>query len=282
MQDRTVDVSYEHFLPLRAVVDPPKSRLPQAANHRVSRLYLICGGSVSAAWILMSVLSPLAVSAEGAERVTTACIVTEKWDSLAGQPYLTQEADCNYDAAELEKRLLSIFQWPSSGLSVETLERTFSLPPLKTSYEAPRQAHYTVWASGPTSANRWHVSFTYDEAFVPMDAWRRPRFRKAKRPILINPSIRGDRRVDIDIVQTPKSDPLGSNCFGAELFRTAARRAGWRKPKGIIIPFSLHGASFPPTVSFERGRWNVSVVFDREGKCAEGLSYGTEADPGAN
>jgi hypothetical protein len=238
---------------------------------------------VSATLLLLSVVSPATASASRAETAATACIVTEKWDTLAGQPYSTQHADCRYDAASFQKRLLSIFRWPASDLSVETLERTFSLPPLRTSYDAPRDANYRAYASGPNNEDRWSASFGYEESFTPRDAWRRPRFRGTKRPILINPRIHGERRVEIKIFQGTKNSALASGCLQAGFFRDAARRAGWQEPKGIIIdPLPMHGGPAPSTVVFEHGRWSISVVFDREGECAEEMHYGTGADPGAN
>lgn len=235
----------------------------------------------SATVLLLSIPSSAIASAERAEAAEPACILTEKWDTLAGQTFSSQHADCRYAAIDFQKRLLSVFMWPANDLNVETLERTFSLPPLKTSYDAPRDANYRVYANGPASDNQWRASFAYQESFTPGDAWRRPRFRGAKRPILINPRIRGERQVQIEIFLSPKGEP--QPCFAESIFRAAARRSGWREPTGInIVVPTLHGSMPLPTTVFERGRWSVSVIFDRERKCAEELIYGTEADPGAN
>lgn len=210
------------------------------------------------------------------------CIVSRELETPSKELRPSPEIDCDYGAAEFRRRLLSMFRWPAQGLNIDIVERTFSLPRLKTAYDAPRQAAFTAFASGSPGNRKWSVSLEYSESFAPMDAYRRPRFRGSERPVLINPRIRGDRRVLITIFSGPKDSAPPEGCLGPSDFRHAARFAGWTEDKNLVQPPPSHGQTLPPSLSFRRGRWGVGVSFDAENKCATRMVYGTEADPGAN
>lgn len=211
------------------------------------------------------------------------CVVSGYEKSSFEQLRPVPEVACNYDAAEFHKRLLSLFRWPKQGLGIETVERAFSLPQLKTNFDHPRSASFTAHVAGASSAKNWSASINYDESFFPTDAWRRPRFRGTERPVLINPRIQGERRVSIKLYPAKGNSTVSTECLEIAAVRDMATRQGWSQSKFRIPNYPLHpGPITLPPFQFHRGRWSIDVQLDGADKCLTEIGYRTEADKRAN
>ncbi len=230
--------------------------------------------------LLMTLLSQPTGASEPARLAQERCVVSGYAESsLRPVP----EVACDYDVAEFHKRLLALFRWPKQGLSIETVERAFLLPRLKTTFDAPRSVSFTAYVSGVPCEKSWRASISYDESFTPLDAWRRPRFRGTERPVLIAPHIRGDRQVSIKLDPTEGSNPASASCLNIKAVRGTAIHQGWSEPKFRIPDMPLHGGPIRlPPVQFYRGRWSIDVSLDSADKCVEAIGYRSEADKGAN
>lgn len=237
---------------------------------------------MSTTLVIISLLSQPLGPEKPISREPPTCVISGEIELSSDELRNFPEISCDYGVTEFKRRLLSVFQWPSRGLNIETLERTFSLPKLKTTFDAPREANFTAYASGLGGDAGWSASLNYRESFTPMDAWRRPRFRGLERPVLINPRIRGERLASIEILPGRNSSSPPPVCFKAGEFRDAAQRAGWRESEILFQVPTLHGSVPPPSVVYKRGRWSVTIEFDRQNQCAEELHYGTNADLNAN
>lgn len=232
--------------------------------------------------LLMTLLSQPTGVSEPATPAQERCAVTGYAESSFERLRPVPEVACDYDVAEFHKRLLSLFRWPKQGLGIETVERAFSLPRLKTNYDAPRSASFTAYASGAPGEKSWRASISFDESFFPTDAWRRPRFRGTERPALINPHIRGDRRVKISLYPTEGSNPAPASCLNINAIRRIAIHQGWSESKFRIPDMPLHGGPIRlPPVQFHRGRWSIDVVLDSLDECVTEIGYSSEADKGA-
>lgn len=233
--------------------------------------------------LLMTLLSQPTGASEPATPGQERCVVSGYAESSFEDLRPVPEVACDYDVAEFHKRLLSLFQWPKLGLSIEVVERAFSLPRLKTSFDAPRSASFTAYVSGDTGEKSWRASISYDESFTPLDAWRRPRFRGTERPALLNPHIRGNRLVSIDLYPPEGSKQASESCLNITAIRDMAIREGWSESKFRFPDMPLHGGPLTlPPVQFHRGRWSIDVSLDTAGKCVEAIGYRSEADKGAS
>lgn len=233
--------------------------------------------------LFLNFLSQPSVGSEPTGPAAEICAVSghakTNFDNLRPFPEVT----CDYNVGEFHKRLLSIFRWPKQALDIETVERAFSLPRLKTVYDAPRSLSYTAYVSGASNEKRWRASINYDESFFPTDAWRRPRFRGAERPVLINPRIRGERRVSIELHPAKDSSIALADCLDIAAIRGTAIHQGWSEAKFRIPNMPLHGGPITlPPVQFHQGRWSIDVQLDGTDKCVTEIGYRSEADKGAN
>ncbi|MDP3550331.1 MAG: hypothetical protein Q8R81_08035 [Novosphingobium sp.] len=231
----------------------------------------------------LTILSQTSGIAEPANPASNRCVVSGYAESSFEDLRPFPNVACNYDVAEFHKRLLSLFRWPKQGLGIETVERAFSLPHLKTAFDHPRSASFTAFVSGAPGEKSWRASISYHESFFPTDAWRRPRFRGAERPVLINPSIRGERRVNIVLHPAKDNSSDSADCLDIAAVRGTAIHQGWSESKFRIPNMPLHGGPITlPPVQFYRGRWSIDVQLDRTDKCVTEIGYRSEADKGAN
>ncbi len=193
------------------------------------------------------------------------------------RPGLT--AVCAYDAAEFNRRLLSLLRLPQRSFRVEAVEKAFSLPRLRTSFDHGRTAYFSVTLGAAPGHGNWRIMLSFDESFYPTDAWRRPRFRGSGRPLLIDPRRRGDMRLDLTwLSQGPV--PFGTpGCLSSERLAEAARRSGWKVDVGHRMVMDA-----PPMLGLdlERGPMRGSSLLEGDSGCIDDFVLARDADPGSN
>lgn len=197
--------------------------------------------------------------------------------SVQLRPGLT--AVCAYDSAEFNRRLLSLLSLKQRSFGLEAVEKAFSLPRLRTSYDHDRSANFSVILGAAPGHGRWRIMLGFEEAFYPTDAWRRPRFRGSGRPLLIDPRRRGDMRLDLTWLPAG-SIPFGTpGCLSSERLAGSAQRSGW---KAGIAPRMVMDAPPMLGLDLERGRMRGSSLLENDTGCIDDFELQRDADPGAN
>lgn len=186
-----------------------------------------------------------------------------------------QRATCDYDAAELHRRILTLFRRPGV-LTVEQIERLFGLPLLRTSYDDPHDARYDlVMAAGPVRGG-WEIMLNFSEIF-PGGRRSPARFRGTWRPVAIDPRRRGELRLDITWLR-PADIQLGSpHCLSVERLAHEARSRGWL---GEFRSESVYDAPAHLVLDLERGRERATTDVTGEAGCANDLQFFRGRDGG--
>lgn len=207
------------------------------------------------------------------------CVFGPEEPSVSDQlrPGLT--AICAYDAAEFNRRLLSLLRLPQRSFRVEAVEEAFALPRLRTSFDHPRTAYFSVILESAPGDGSWRIMLDFDESFYPTDASRRPRFRGSGRPILIDPRRRGDIRLGLMWLPQRAIPPGTPGCLSSERLAEVARRSGWRVEIAHRMVMDA-----PPMLGLdlERGRMRGSSVLENDTGCIDDFVLERDADPGAN
>jgi hypothetical protein len=206
------------------------------------------------------------------------CIFGPEEPSISEQLRSGLTAICAYDAAEFNRRLLSLLRAPQRSFRLEAVEKVFSLPRLRTSYDHARTASFTVILGAAPGHGDWRILLGFEESFYPTDAWRRPRVRGGGRPVLIDPRRRGDMR--LDLTWLPQGAvPFGTpGCLSAERLAQAARQSGWRAQIAHQMVMDA-----PPMLGLdlERARMRGSSVLENDSGCIDDFVLTRDADPGA-
>ena len=231
---------------------------------------------VIAAAALISLVWPGHDLATSAHSAAPKCVIVDQDASLDARLRPTLILSCSYSNEQLGQRLLSALAHPKESLSIDAVERIFSLPRLMTAYDHPRDATYQIRLKGEDG--RWDAMLQFSESFFPLDAWRRPRFHPGKRPILLNPRIHGERRLELTwLPMKPKN--YGVTCaFRMGEVERAAIRNRWRPE--TIIQTPTHGP-FRAITQFSRERSYAGGEFDQNG-CVSTFSLTKSVDPRAN
>jgi hypothetical protein len=214
--------------------------------------------------------------ATSAHSAAPKCVVVNQDASSDPRLRPTLILSCSYSNEQLGQRLLSALARPEESLSIDAVERIFSLPRLVTAYDAPRDATYQIRLKGEDG--RWDAILQFSESFLPLDAWRRPRFHPGKRPILLNPRIHGERRLEVTWLPAKPTNYDVTCAFRMEAVERAARRNRWHPETVIETP--THGP-FRTVTQFSRERFYAGGEFDQNG-CVSSFSLTKSADPRAN
>src|SRR4030095_9802014 len=99
----------------------------------------------------------------------------------------------------------------------ETIERTFGLPRLHTSFDDSRSASYSVIVSGKAGTDPWRVEISFDETFFPLGGSHPARFKGTMRPVRIRRWDRGDIRLSIQWLHATPIRPASRVCLHDEL-----------------------------------------------------------------
>lgn len=193
------------------------------------------------------------------------------------RPGLT--AVCAYDAAEFNRRLLSLLPLKQRSFDLEAVEKAFSLPRLRTSFDHPRTAHYGITLGPAAGYGDWRIMLGFEESFYPTDAERRPRFRGSGRPLLIDPRRRGDMRFDLTWLRSPSVRFGTPACLSSERLVDTAGRSGW---KAEIAHRMVMDAPPMLGLDLERGPMRGSSTIEGDLGCIDDFELTRDADPGAN
>jgi hypothetical protein len=161
-------------------------------------------------------------------------------------------------------------------LGIEEVERIFSLPPVTTSYDNPRSAHYGIILHSAA----WSAGIQVDESYGP-DLESRPiRFRGSGRPARINPRERGDIRVFVNLAgpQGMALAPGLAACVPVTELRDRAVRRGW-----VVLsrnePVSPHAPPGWRPMTLSRGGLRFSTSTQDGQRCFESFTLSQPADP---
>lgn len=204
------------------------------------------------------------------------CAIVDQDASSDARLRPTLILSCSYSNKHLGQRLLSALARPEESLSIDAVERIFSLPRLVTVYDHPRDATYQIRLKGEDG--RWDAILQFSETFIPLDARRRPRFHPGKRPVLLKPRVHGERRLELTWLPVKPTNYDVACAFRVEEVESAARRNRWRPETVIQTP--THGP-FRAITQFSRGRSYAGGEFDQNG-CVSSFSLIESADPRAN
>ena len=224
---------------------------------------------ISAFWLADS-------SATSTYSAAPKCIIVDQDASSDSRLRPTLVLSCSYSNEGLGQRLLSTLGRPEESLSVDAVEHIFSLPKLATAYDHPRDATYQIQMKGKDG--RWQVMLRFSESFVPLDAWRRPRFQPGRRPVLLDPRIHGKRELELTWLPVRPADHGASCAFKMHEVRSAASRNRWRTE--IVIEMPSDGP-FRDTARFSRRRSYAGGEFDQNG-CVSNFSLVKSPDSRAN
>lgn len=186
-----------------------------------------------------------------------------------------QRATCNYDAAELHRRILSLFR-RRGALTVAQIESLFGLPPLRTSYEDPHAARYDLVMAAAPERGGWEMMLGFSETF-PSGRRSPVRFRGTLRPVPVDPRRRGELRLELTWLR-PAGIRFGSpHCLSVERLADEARRSGWRGDFGSQFVFDA-----PPrwVLELERGRERATTDVTDEAGCTNDLQLFRSGDRG--
>jgi hypothetical protein len=215
--------------------------------------------------------------AQGAQPASCVIVMPEPADAPLVPPMLT--AICNYDPPELHRRIIALVGLPNRSLTIETVERAFGLPPLRTSFDGERSARYDVVFGAAPGRGEWRLMLSFSESFHPIDARRRPRLRGNGRPALLARSGRGTIDLDIRWLQPPDVAFGSPHCLSVERLMDEARRTGWRAE---IAPAMVMDAPPRTHLRLQRGRMSGQSDLTNEGGCIDDLVLIGEADPGSD
>lgn len=186
-----------------------------------------------------------------------------------------QNADCAYDAAELHRRILSLFG-RRGALTIAEVEQTFGLPPLGTGFDDPHAAHYGVVMRATPERGGWQLMLNFSETF-PSGSRQPPRFRGSLRPVPVDSRRRGDLRLHL-IWLRPALMQFGSpHCLSVERLSDEAQRSGWRGDFNSHFVFDA-----PPrwALDLERGRERATTDVTGETGCVNDLEFTRDRDGG--
>jgi hypothetical protein len=156
----------------------------------------------------------------------------------------TPTATCSYTLKDLRSRIMQLMDGDASSLSAESLEKLFSIPPLTTEYDDPRDASYAVQISG---ADGWSLSLWITESFFPTNKGP-DKFVPGLRPKRLDSFQNSTARVEL-FLKVPRN---GSPCPN-EPFLSAANRAGWKNVTTRAY-VTDGGHAFPTFLSPDEGR----------------------------
>jgi hypothetical protein len=157
-------------------------------------------------------------------------------DKIHPQP----TAVCDYDLSELETRIRSLFDGGASQLSVESVEKVFSIPPMTILSTTQKEASYTTIMSG---SPRWTLIVWVREGFFPTDAGL-PAFIPGPRPQRLARFDQTTAMLDLYLYRSDRS--LGLECSDQH-FTVDARTANWEDVTQRLVP--NHGIPSPTFIS---------------------------------
>lgn len=186
-----------------------------------------------------------------------------------------QRAVCGYDAAELHRRILSLFR-RRGALTVAQIERLFGLSPLRTSYDDPHRADYGLVMAAAPERGGWEMMLSFSETF-PSGRRSPARFRGTLRAVAIDPRRRGELWLNLTWLR-PAGIQFGSpHCLSVERLADEARRSGWRGNFQSQFVFDA-----PPrlVLELERGRERATTDVTDEAGCTNDLQLFRNRDGG--
>jgi hypothetical protein len=203
------------------------------------------------------------------------CVAVEPEPSSSPQLRPMPRAVCNYDVAELDRRIRGLLELRSDAVSIEAVERLFGLPAITTLFDSDQSANYGVEIAGAPGKGEWRVLLDYSESFFPMIPSRPKRFRGSLRPVRINPNERGDIQLRLMLL-APRPTAAGApGCIAPD----ALAQAGAPRWKSQILPQMVMDAG--PMQSFEMTRGKLELSADVTGNpaCLDDLTLTAPADP---
>jgi hypothetical protein len=186
---------------------------------------------------------------------------------------------CDYDAAEVNRRLLRLLALQGSDLSIEAVEAILSLPPLFTAYDDRHRAIFAATLRGTPRRGGHSVGVSFHETFRPASRGAQTGFRGRARPIRIDPQARGEVSVYLDWEGPTPIEPGSAACLPPPVFAAEARRQGWRErsePDLVPIP---HGPPPGYRLIFERSGARTIGTIARGGACILSFSIHQEGYP---
>lgn len=186
----------------------------------------------------------------------------------------TQTASCNYDIAELNRRILSVLALSPAGLGVETIERTFGLPRLHTSFDDSWNASYSVIVSGKAGTDPWQVEIGFDESFFPQGGSHPARFKGTMRPVRIRRRDRGEISLSIQWLHATPIRPDSGVCLPNDWLVRGARRAGWHREWAME---EISDIGPRQRIALEKGRGRILLPVPDDEPCLGHLVLNVEA-----
>jgi hypothetical protein len=189
------------------------------------------------------------------------------------------EAFCDYDAAEVNRRLLRLLALQGSDLSIESVEEIFGLPPLFTAFDDPRRAMFSAALRGAPGRGGRSVKVSFNETFGPERPGAHSGFRGRARPTRIDPGSRGEISLYVDWWGRTPIDPGSTACLPPAVLAAEARRQGWReRSESDFVPIP-HGPPPGYRLIFERGKARANGTIERNGACILSFSIHQEGNP---
>lgn|GEM_PF-2061025 len=228
---------------------------------------------------LILILVLLAVpSGAAAQTQTGRCSGTP--DERVGEHGLrrTLEPLCDYDAAEFNRRLLSVLELRGRGLSIEAVERIFGLPRLVATYDNSRHLHFGALLRGAPGRGDWAVQLSFGESFGPDIPERPERFRGTLRPVRIDPRARGEIFLQISWLLGGPIAAGSPACLPPAVLTAEARRRGWRVPRHLTVISVSHGLPRYPLTLLRHRAELLSDVTDSP-DCIPGIEITQRASP---
>ena len=223
---------------------------------------LLAGAAASSAAVARSADAPVCVMA-----------MPEPSDSPQLRP--TPRARCDYDVAELRRRMLRLLDQRAASISIEAVERLFGLPALTTVFDSEQSANYVAELSGPGAKTSWRVRLDFSESFFPMIPGRPKRFRGSLRPTRIKPGERGEVRLNLMLLGPGSSTPGSPDCISAEAL-TRAARPRW---KDEVQTLMVMDAGPRQQLALTRGKLELSTDFTSDTARISELTLDAAADP---
>jgi hypothetical protein len=222
--------------------------------------------------LFAAALAPAAATAQA----TGACSLVPGSDAEVDGMRMSLEATCDYDAAEFNRRVLSLLALRRGALSIETVERIFGLPRLVTAYDHTQEANYYLVLGSARSDPPWSAHFSLDESYGPTIPERPARFRGTLRPERIDPRLRGEMQLDIGWLD-PRDVALGSPaCLSLDLLTREGRRQRWRSETASAM---VMDAGPRQSLSLRRDGMEVLVDVTRTPACIRQLDMSAAGNP---
>jgi hypothetical protein len=137
-----------------------------------------------------------------------------------------QTALCDYDRAELNRRVMSLLDLRRADLSIDNVERLFGLPPIHTLSDDPIVAFYGAGFSATEAAGDWRMMLMFSASFRGHEEPDRPRFTGSMRPVLIDPRDRPSNYMTLEWL-APSNVEIPT-CLRLDPLIEEAKRKGWQ------------------------------------------------------